>query len=85
MSRHLAGERLIIAKQELELLFERGAIRPSSSQWVSSLYKVPKAGDKWTASGDYRQLSSITHWARYPLPITKNLVKETRGLVIDMQ
>ncbi|CAB0032310.1 unnamed protein product [Trichogramma brassicae] len=77
--RRLAGDRLAAAKAEFKKLLDRGIIRPSSSQWASPLHLVPKPGNTWRITGDYRLLNARTQPDRHPLPIIEDLLQESVG------
>ncbi|CAB0043295.1 unnamed protein product, partial [Trichogramma brassicae] len=82
--RRLAGDRLAAAKAEFKKLLDRGIIRPSSSQWASPLHLVPKPGNTWRITGDYRLLNARTQPDRHPLPIIEDLLQESVGKVFSV-
>ncbi|CAB0031628.1 unnamed protein product [Trichogramma brassicae] len=82
--RRLAGDRLAAAKAEFKKLLDRGIIRPSSSQWASPLHLVPKPGNTWRITGDYRLLNARTRPDRHPLPIIEDLLQESIGKVFSV-
>ena len=59
--RHLAPERLRIARDEFDHMMELGIVRPLSSSWASPLHVVPKRtpGD-WRPCRDFRALNKVT-------------------------
>ena len=76
------------AKSEFAMLLDRGIIRPSSSQWASSLNLVPKKYGSLRATRDYRRLNACTIPDRYPLSVIEDLLQEVQGQVfskVDLQ
>ncbi|CAB0034011.1 unnamed protein product [Trichogramma brassicae] len=61
-----------------------GIIRLSSSQWASPLHLVPKPGNTWRITGDYRLLNARTQPDRHPLPIIEDLLQESVGKVFSV-
>lgn len=56
----LSSEILGAAHTEFGCLISMGIVRPSSSQWASPLYMVPKSNGEWCQCFDYH------HWTRSP-------------------
>ena len=77
-TRRLAPERLQIARQEFDHMFELGIIRPSSSSWSSSLHMVPKSapGD-WRPCGDFHALNNACLTGTWS-PISRTLRPHSR-------
>ncbi|CAB0032547.1 unnamed protein product [Trichogramma brassicae] len=55
-----------------------------SSQWASPLHLVPKPGNTWRITGDYRLLNARTRPDRHPLPIIEDLLQESIGKVFSV-
>uniref|UniRef100_A0A5S6QHD9 RNA-directed DNA polymerase n=1 Tax=Trichuris muris TaxID=70415 RepID=A0A5S6QHD9_TRIMR len=81
--RRLAPERLRIAKQHFDDLLRQGIVRPSNSNWSSSLHLVPKQQPgQWRPCGDFRNLNRYTKPDRYPLPQIADFNNDLRGKTI---
>ena len=50
--RRLADDKLKVAKQEFERMFQAGIVQLSSSEWASPLHLVAKADRSYRACGD---------------------------------
>ena len=68
-------------RDRLEVLVEKGYIRPSSSPYAAPCLMVPKPGDPKTLRlvVDYRQLNQQTVRDRYPLPDIQLMFDEMQG------
>ncbi len=75
-TRHLAPEKLRIARHEFPHMIDLGIIRPSSSNWSSPLHLVPKK------TGDYRALNRTTIPGRYPIPHLQDFTAGLQGTIV---
>ncbi|CAB0028412.1 unnamed protein product [Trichogramma brassicae] len=80
--RHLAGEKLTIAKNEYDQMLELGICRPSESPWSSPLHLASVGSNGWRACGDFRALNSRTLPDRYPVRHIHDFVNNIDGCQI---
>ncbi|XP_015119645.1 uncharacterized protein LOC107042905 [Diachasma alloeum] len=77
--RKLAGEKLKVARDDINMLLELGVIRPSSSQWASPIHMVEKKLGGWRTTGDFRRLNAQTVPDRYPVPYPEDIFQHLHG------
>ncbi|GJT97870.1 putative reverse transcriptase domain-containing protein [Tanacetum coccineum] len=64
---------------QLQELFDRGFIRPSSSPWGAPVLFVKKKDGSFWMCIDYRELNKLTVKNRYPLPRIDDLFDQLQG------
>ncbi|GJY49451.1 putative reverse transcriptase domain-containing protein [Tanacetum coccineum] len=64
---------------QLQKLFEKGFIRPSSSPWGALVLFVKKKDGTFRMCIDYRELNKLTIKNRYPLPRIDDLFDQLQG------
>ncbi|GKE24200.1 putative reverse transcriptase domain-containing protein [Tanacetum coccineum] len=64
---------------QLQELFDRGFIRPSSSPWGAPVLFVKKKDGSFRMCIDYRKLNKLTMKNRYPLPRIDDLFDQLQG------
>jgi hypothetical protein len=69
---------LKLLKVELDLLLEKGFIRPSASPWGSPALFVPKKDGTQCVCVDYCALNVVTIKNKYPLPRIDDLMDQLR-------
>nr|GEV83178.1 putative reverse transcriptase domain-containing protein [Tanacetum cinerariifolium] len=65
--------------EQLQELFDKGFIRPSSSPWGASVLFVKKKDGSFRMCIDYRELNKLTVKNRYPLPRIDDLFDQLQG------
>ncbi|GJT82712.1 putative reverse transcriptase domain-containing protein [Tanacetum coccineum] len=74
---------------QLQELFDKGIIRPSSSPWGALVLFVKKKDGSFQMCIDYRELNKLTVENRYPLPRIDDLFDQLQGssvyLKIDLR
>ncbi|GJR47439.1 putative reverse transcriptase domain-containing protein [Tanacetum coccineum] len=64
---------------QLQELFDKGFIRPSSSPWGAPVLFVKKKDRSFWMCIDYRELNKLTVKNQYPLPRINNLFDQLQG------
>ncbi|GKC75159.1 putative reverse transcriptase domain-containing protein [Tanacetum coccineum] len=75
----LAPSEMKELSDQLQELFEKGFIRPSSSPWGASVLSVKKKDGSFQMCIDYRELNKLTVKNRYPLPRIDDLFDQLQG------
>nr|GFD06643.1 putative reverse transcriptase domain-containing protein [Tanacetum cinerariifolium] len=75
----LAPSEMKELSEQLQEIFEKGFIRPSSSPWGASVLFVKKKDGSFRMCIDYRELNKLTVKNRYPLPQIDNLFDQLQG------
>jgi hypothetical protein len=70
---------LVELKKQIDELFEKGYIRPSTSPWVAPVLFVEKKDGTKRMCIDYRALNEVTVKNKYPLPRIGDLFDQLRG------
>nr|GEX99844.1 putative reverse transcriptase domain-containing protein [Tanacetum cinerariifolium] len=65
--------------EQLQELFDKGFIRPSSSPWGDLVLFVKKKDESFRMCIDYRELNKLTVQNRYPLPRIDDLFDQLQG------
>ncbi|GJT88401.1 reverse transcriptase domain-containing protein [Tanacetum coccineum] len=76
----LASSELHELSTQLQELYDKGFIRPSSSPWGASVLFVKKKNGSFRMCIDYRELNKLTVKNRYPLPRIDDLFDQLQGL-----
>jgi len=76
-------------ERQLQYLYSIGKIRPSTSEWRSPTFIVPKKNGESRIVFDYRKLNAITKRNAYPLPSIQTLMDKFKDMeyisTIDMK
>nr|GEW40353.1 hypothetical protein [Tanacetum cinerariifolium] len=75
----LAPSKMKELAEQLQELFDKGFIRPSSSPWGASVLFVKKKDGSFRMCIDYRELNKLTVKNRYPLPRIDDLFDQLQG------
>nr|GEW61882.1 putative reverse transcriptase domain-containing protein [Tanacetum cinerariifolium] len=75
----LAPSKMKELSDQLQELFDKGFIRPSSSPWGALVLFVKKKDGLFRMCIDYRELNKLTVKNRYPLPRIDDLFDQLRG------
>jgi hypothetical protein len=79
----MASLELAEMKRQLEELFEKGFIQPSTSMWGSPAIFFKKKDDTLRMCVDYRPLNVVTIKNKYPLPRIDTLFNQLAGASLD--
>nr|GEY85111.1 putative reverse transcriptase domain-containing protein [Tanacetum cinerariifolium] len=75
----LAPSKMKELSDQLQELFDKGVIRPSSSPWGAPVLFVKKKDGSFRMCIDYRELNKLTVKNRYPLPGIDDLFDQLQG------
>nr|GFB29475.1 putative reverse transcriptase domain-containing protein [Tanacetum cinerariifolium] len=75
----LAPSEMKELSEQLQELFKKGFIRPSSSPWGAPVLFVKKKDGSFRMCIDYRELNKLTVKNRYPLPRIDDLFDQLQG------
>ncbi|GJR19767.1 putative reverse transcriptase domain-containing protein [Tanacetum coccineum] len=75
----LAPSKMKELSKQLQELFDKGFIRPSSSPWGASVLFIKKKDGSFRMCIDYRELNKLTMKNRYPLPRIDDLFDQLQG------
>ncbi|GJS32134.1 putative reverse transcriptase domain-containing protein [Tanacetum coccineum] len=75
----LAQSEMKELSEQLQELFDKGFIRPSSSPWGAPFLFVKKKDGSFRMCIDYRELNKLTVKNRYPLPRIDDLFDQLQG------
>nr|GEW63295.1 hypothetical protein [Tanacetum cinerariifolium] len=75
----LAPSEMKELSEQLQELFNKGFIRPSSSPWGAPVLFVKKKDGSFMMCIDYRELNKLTVKYRYPLPRIDDLFDQLQG------
>nr|GFA24215.1 putative reverse transcriptase domain-containing protein [Tanacetum cinerariifolium] len=75
----LASSEMKELSEQLQELFDKGFIRPSSSPWGASVLFVKKKDGSFRMCIDYMELNKLTVKNRYPLPRIDDLFDQLQG------
>ncbi|GKB63524.1 putative reverse transcriptase domain-containing protein [Tanacetum coccineum] len=75
----LAPSEMKELSEQLQELFDKGFIRPSSSPWGAPVLFVKKKDGSFRMCIDYRELNKLTVKNRYPLPRIDDLFDQLQG------
>lgn len=76
----LAPSEMLELKKQLDMLLEKGYIRPSSSPYGAPVLFAPKKGSETLRMClDYRDLNAITKKDKYPIPRDSDLFDRLQG------
>ncbi|GKD82870.1 putative reverse transcriptase domain-containing protein, partial [Tanacetum coccineum] len=76
----LAPSELQELSTQLQELYDKGFIRPSSSPWGASVLFVKKKDGSFQTCIDYRELNKLTVKNRYPLSRIDDMFEQLQGL-----
>nr|GEW08263.1 putative reverse transcriptase domain-containing protein [Tanacetum cinerariifolium] len=81
----LASSEMKELSNQLQELFDKGFIRPSSSPWGAPVLFVKKKDKSFQMCIDHRELNKLTVKNRYPLPRIDDLFDQLQGLSVYLK
>ncbi|GKF43074.1 hypothetical protein Tco_0129626 [Tanacetum coccineum] len=79
----LAPSEMKELSEQLQELFDKGFIRPSSSPWGAPVLFIKKNDGSFRMCIDYQELNKLTVKNRYPLPRIDDLFDQLQGSSIN--
>ena len=77
--RTMSDDQLKVAKETVQEMIELGVVRPSTSNYASSMVLVRKPDSSWRCCCDFRQLNSVTKRDMTPLPLVNDILRQISG------
>ncbi|CAM9663870.1 unnamed protein product, partial [Heterosigma akashiwo] len=77
--RTMSDDQLKVAKETVQEMIELGVVRPSTSNYASSMVLVRKLDSTWRCCCDFRQLNSVTKRDMTPLPLVNDILRQISG------
>jgi hypothetical protein len=74
----VSGPELVELKKQIDVLSEKGYIRPNTSPWAAPVLFVEKKDGTRRMCIDYRALNEVTIKNKYPLPRIEDLFDQLR-------
>jgi hypothetical protein len=75
----VSGPKLVELKKQIDVLSEKGYIKPSTSPWAAPVLFVEKKDGTRRMCIDYQALNDVTIKNKYPLPRIEDLFDQLRG------
>ncbi|GKF50195.1 hypothetical protein Tco_0146662, partial [Tanacetum coccineum] len=79
----LASSEIKELSDQLQELFNKGFIRPTSSPWGAPVLFIKKKDGSCQMCIDYRELNKLTVKNRYPLPRIDDLFNQLQGSTVN--
>jgi hypothetical protein len=81
----MAANQLAELKEQLQMLLDKGYIRPSASPWGAPVIFVPKKDGTQRMCVDYHSLNEVTIKNKYPLPRIDDLFDQLKEACVFLK